>query len=321
MIRIRVTAARRGSTAGRMPTGHSLAPPADVPDRQRRDGFPQPVIRRKYSVIAMPVLPRRRDEIGKPVEKLKRREVDDAVRPRPRGLAAATASDPVGRLMSRQHVADASDLAVCTATHRESLERKGGPGAIAQQVFETPKIAGHVAVDERDPDTRVDGKPELGDGGPAEVSGVLFCRARRMLDETFLTGNQLMLGRQMLLERCAYQQFWIHQFLRVKVVRHLFSCFPEMLQPASVMDPLKRAVPKPADHRLWVTAANCAVFGESTRAGILTENCIESMRQHGMPIPNWQPAVAAPVCIIGQSSFGDDNGIGAFDSTSEDGAE
>jgi hypothetical protein len=162
---------------------------------------------------------------------------------------------------------------------------------------------------------------ELGDGGPAEVSGVLFCRARRMLDETFLTGNQLMLGGQMLLERCAYQQFWIHQFLRVKVVRHLFSCFPEMLQPASVMDPLKRAVPKPADHRLWVTAANCAVFGESTRAGILTENCIESMRQHGMPIPNWQPAVAAPVCIIGQSSFGDDNGIGAFDSTSEDGAE
>ena len=54
-----------------------------------------------------------------------------------------------------------ADLAVCTATHRESLERKGGPGAIAQQVFETPKIAGHVAVDERDPDTRVDGKPAV----------------------------------------------------------------------------------------------------------------------------------------------------------------
>ncbi len=37
--------------------------------------------------------------------KLKRREVDDAVRSRSRGLAAATGSDPVGRLMSRQHVA------------------------------------------------------------------------------------------------------------------------------------------------------------------------------------------------------------------------
>ena len=162
---------------------------------------------------------------------------------------------------------------------------------------------------------------ELGDGGPAEVSGVLFCRARRMLDETFLTGHQLMLGGQMLLERCAYQQFWIHQFLRVKVVRHLFSCFPEILKPAAVMDPLKRAVPKPADHRLWVTAANCAVFGESTRAGVLTENCIESMRQHGMPIPKWQPAIAAPACIVGQPSCGDGRGIGACDSTSEDGAE
>ena len=38
MIRIRVTTAPRGAPAGRMPTGHSLAPLADVPDGQRRDG-------------------------------------------------------------------------------------------------------------------------------------------------------------------------------------------------------------------------------------------------------------------------------------------
>ena len=77
-------------------------------------------------------------------------------RPRSRGLAAATGSDPVGRLMSRQHVADASDLAICTAAHGESLERKGWPGAIPQQVLQTLKIARHVAVDERDPNTGVD---------------------------------------------------------------------------------------------------------------------------------------------------------------------
>ena len=40
---------------------------ADIPDRQRRDGFSQLVVRREYSVVAMPVLPRRRDEIGEPV--------------------------------------------------------------------------------------------------------------------------------------------------------------------------------------------------------------------------------------------------------------
>jgi len=45
----------------RMP---SLAPLADVPDRERRDGFPQPVIRRKHPVVAMPVFSRRWDEIG-----------------------------------------------------------------------------------------------------------------------------------------------------------------------------------------------------------------------------------------------------------------
>ena len=76
-----------------------------------------------------------------PVEKLKRREVDDAIGARPRGLAAATGSDPVGRLMSRQHVADADDAAVGVADHGEPFQRKGRPCAIPQQLFELlPKM-------------------------------------------------------------------------------------------------------------------------------------------------------------------------------------
>jgi hypothetical protein len=121
-----------------------------------RHGPPELVIRCKDAVIPMPVLARRRYEIGEPVEELKRRELDDAVRSRSRGRSRAARSDPVGRLMSRQHVADASDLAVCTAAHGESLERKGWPGAIPQQVLQALKIAGHVAVDERDPNTGID---------------------------------------------------------------------------------------------------------------------------------------------------------------------
>jgi hypothetical protein len=116
-----------------MPAGRGLLPLADVADRERSDGRPELVIGRKDAVIPMPMLPRRRDEIGEPVQELKRRELDDAVRSRSRRLAAATGSDPVGRLMSRQHVADASDLAVCTAAHGEPLEREGWPGAIPQQ--------------------------------------------------------------------------------------------------------------------------------------------------------------------------------------------
>jgi len=63
------------------------------------------------------MLARRRDEIGEPVQELKRGELDDAVRSRSCGLAAATGADPVGRPMSRQHVADASDLAGWAADH------------------------------------------------------------------------------------------------------------------------------------------------------------------------------------------------------------
>lgn len=49
------------------------------------------------------MLPRRRHEISEPVEELKRREFDDAVGPRPRGLAATAGPNP----------ADHSGAAVC----------------------------------------------------------------------------------------------------------------------------------------------------------------------------------------------------------------
>jgi len=41
---IRVAAAFRGVTAAPMPAGSGLAPLADIPDRERRDGPPQLVI-------------------------------------------------------------------------------------------------------------------------------------------------------------------------------------------------------------------------------------------------------------------------------------
>ena len=150
-----VAAAFCGMRTARMPAGRGLAPFADIPDRQRGDGGPELVIWRKHPVIAMPMLPRRRDEIGEPVEELKRRELDDAVGPRPGGLAAAAGPDPGGGFVPGQHVADAGDPAVWAASHGESFEREGGPGAVSEEMFETPKIARHIAIDERDPDTRV----------------------------------------------------------------------------------------------------------------------------------------------------------------------
>ena len=104
----------------------------------------------------MPVLPRRRNEIGEPVQELKRRELDDAVGPRPRGLPPAARADPGGGFVSGEHVADSDSSAVWAADHGEPFERERRPGTVSEKMFEAPKIAGHIAVDESDPDTGVD---------------------------------------------------------------------------------------------------------------------------------------------------------------------
>jgi len=61
---IRGAAASGAVTVAPMLAGRGLAPLADIPDRQRRDGFSQLVVRREYSWLvsrrqAMPVLPGR----------------------------------------------------------------------------------------------------------------------------------------------------------------------------------------------------------------------------------------------------------------------
>jgi hypothetical protein len=72
------------------------------------------------------MLPRRRDQIREPVEELKRREFDDAAGARPRGLPPAPRADPVGCLVSGEHVADTSDPAIfTTAPHEEPFQREG----------------------------------------------------------------------------------------------------------------------------------------------------------------------------------------------------
>ena len=55
------------------------------PFRQRHDGWPQRVVRRKHAMIAVPVLPQRWHEIGYTIQKLTRREIHDAIRAAPRG--------------------------------------------------------------------------------------------------------------------------------------------------------------------------------------------------------------------------------------------
>ena len=92
---IRVVAADGAATVVPTSAGRDLALLADIPDGQRRDGPPERVIRREYSVIPVPVFLWRRHEGHEPVEELIRREFDDAVGAGPRSLSAAARADTV----------------------------------------------------------------------------------------------------------------------------------------------------------------------------------------------------------------------------------
>ncbi len=124
---VRIATAFRAVIVTPMPTGRWIPLLSDIPHRYRGDGRPQRVVRRKHSVIPVPVFSRLRGEIGEPVQKLKRRELDDAAGRRLRGSWRA-------------------------------VRVRGGAGTGTQQMLERLEIAQHVAVEGRDPDAGVDRK-------------------------------------------------------------------------------------------------------------------------------------------------------------------
>lgn len=120
------------------------------------------------------------------------------------------------------------------------------------------------------------------------ASGVLFCRCRGMFNDRNLTGSLINDSRgNILLERSNYSQIWIHQYVKVKVLRVLFDTFPDDIPTAKAMDALKSKAVKPASHRLFVTRKNLATFGESTSRGAITLNCLNSMKDQKLDIPPW----------------------------------
>jgi hypothetical protein len=122
------------------------------------------------------------------------------------------------------------------------------------------------------------------------MSGLLFCRSRVTLDQPKLTlypGERKTSSGEILLERKSWYQIWIHQFLKVKVLRHFFTQMPRQLSSAKAMDDLKSEIPKPDEFHLFVTRENFAVFGESTQRGSITRNCLESIRRTDIELPDW----------------------------------
>lgn len=123
-----------------------------------------------------------------------------------------------------------------------------------------------------------------------EMSGLLFCRCRVTLDSPKLALYSKEIvnpSGDILFERKAWYQIWLHQLLKVKVLRYLFTHLPDRIPSAKEMDELKNGIVKPPDLRLFVTKENFAVFGESTARGLITQNCYESMVASNIEFPDW----------------------------------
>jgi hypothetical protein len=126
------------------------------------------------------------------------------------------------------------------------------------------------------------------------VSGLIFCRCRMLLVDGHVTpeGGITTPGGESLLRRLDYSQFWVHQYLRVRVLRDAFRRFPGEPAQAKQMDawighdPAHCEIWKvPADETWYVTSRNLAVFGESTDAGRLLSACATSMERLGIATP------------------------------------
>jgi hypothetical protein len=144
--------------------------------------------------------------------------------------------------------------------------------------------------------TRWIGEPDRGD-----ISGVLFCRCRKLLRREYLKTDDVRDPRgRVYLERTGYEQIWIHQFLRAKVLRHLFQQFPDDIPRAMEMDLFKARVHLPESHRLLVSQENLAIFGESTSEGVLTQNCYDSIVASRLPLPEWCSRTNGRRIILGE---------------------
>ena len=70
LVLLAALGAFRDAPADGMPAGRVLAALANVPDRQRCDGFPQPAIQGKHPVVAVPVFSRRRHKVRHTIKEL-----------------------------------------------------------------------------------------------------------------------------------------------------------------------------------------------------------------------------------------------------------
>lgn len=137
-----------------------------------------------------------------------------------------------------------------------------------------------------------------------QISGIAFCRRPESWKRDYMTGNVIKdsFGNT-LLEKRDYRNIWLHQFLRVKVLRHFFSSMPNEITHPRLMDKHKTELKKPSDHRLFVSKRSLAIFGESTIRGVITKNCYDSLVKNGLRPPEWATKTTETEILVGNLSI------------------
>ncbi len=127
----------------------------------------------------------------------------------------------------------------------------------------------------------------ISSGKMNNVDGILFCHKAGTPESSGVkeVKPQSIEGFH-LLPRKKLKPFWIHQFIKVKIIRRVFEQFPDVIPRAKMMDDLLNTMSIPDGCRLWLTADNLAVFGESTNAGKITQNCYDSILKNGLTMPD-----------------------------------
>lgn len=123
---------------------------------------------------------------------------------------------------------------------------------------------------------------------PSVLSGVMFSNFPKMMHVKNIMSEKNCIyddRRKKYYRRKNYAMIWMHQFLRVSVIRILFNEFPDDFNQAKQMDYFKAALSLPAEHKLYMYSKHIAEYGESTHRGKMTLNCAKSFKKLGMEVP------------------------------------
>jgi hypothetical protein len=112
----------------------------------------------------------------------------------------------------------------------------------------------------------------------SQFDGVLFW-SRKSVGASIPNKNHVLTDAKdnKYFQRKGYSQIWLHQFVRAKIIKDVFTQFPDVISKAKEMDALVKKISTNPKFRLYITEASHGFFGESISGGRLTRNCFDSM--------------------------------------------